>query len=95
MEDRGTGAVMDDEVTRVDIYILTGKGHYPVAFVKLPAVVVADLPALLQQAQQLDRSATYDAVIRAIWRLGIRQLRRNLDRHARLSAWDRGEGLPR
>ena len=82
----------DDEIVRLDVYLLTRRGH-PVAHVKVPVV---DLPEFLHEAQQRDPSATYAAVIRAGFRLGLKHLRTSLLRGARLAEWDvTGQGQPR
>ena len=85
-----------DIVEQAHVLLLTPR-HYPFSpVIKLPGIVVGDLPALLAEAQQIDPSATYEMLVRALWRLGLGQLRRNLDRHVRLSRWDvTGEGTPR
>lgn len=77
------------KVARVDIMIL-GERNYPEAQVKLPDVVVADLPVLVEAAQAVNPSASYADVVRAIWRYGSREVRSALARGGKLSP----QGLP-
>ena len=55
-----------DIVEHAQVLLLTPRG-YPIApLIKLPGIVVGDLPALLAEAQQIDPSATYEMLVRAL-----------------------------
>lgn len=85
-----------EQVERVDLLIL-GPRQYPVApLIKLPASLVGDLPDLLAEFQKQDPTVGFEAVMRAIVRLGMRRLRLNILKGVRLAEWDRGApGNPR
>ena len=82
-----------EPVVRVDVWVL-GLRDYPLAYAKLPATLVADFAELLHGAQRLNPATTPDAVVRAIWRHGSRQLWRNLRHHIPLTAQDLPEPRP-
>ena len=85
-----------EQVERVDILIL-GPRRYPLApLIKLPAALVEDLPDLLAEFQTQDPTVTFEALMRAIVRLGMRRLRINVLKGVKLAAWDKGaSGNPR
>ena len=85
-----------ERIERVDILIL-GPRQYPVApLIKVPGVLVADLPNLLAEFQKQDPTATYEGLMRAVVRLGMRRLRTNVLNGVRLAEWDKtGTGSPR
>jgi len=82
-----------EPVVRVDVWVL-GLRDYPLAYAKLPATLVADFAELLHGAQRLNPATTPDAVVRAIWRHGSRQLWRNLRHRIPVTAQDLPEPKP-
>lgn len=76
-----------DPVKRIDVLIL-GDRNYPMAQVKIPEHLCFDLKQLVEAGQILNASIGEEEITRAIWRLGSRQLRRNLARGILPSASD-------
>lgn len=66
-----------EPVTRMDVMLFTGK-NFPAVVVRLPDFVVAEIPHLLEAAKVLNPAATAEDVVRGIVRLGIRNLRNQL-----------------
>ena len=78
------------KVTRVDLLVL-GPRNSPVVQTRLPEAAVADLPGLVEAAQRLNPSVSYEEVIRSIWRHGTKVTRDALARGAGV----RVEDLPK
>jgi hypothetical protein len=76
-----------DPVTRIDVYASGPRGYLHTR-VKLPEHLVADLPDLMEGARELNPAVDADAVIRTIWRLGCKALRRNNERDIPVRAAD-------
>jgi len=76
-----------EPVARIDIYACGPRGYLHTR-VSLPEHLVSDLPALLAAAQALNPSVDAHALVRTIWRLGCRQLRRNTERGVPLRSAD-------
>jgi hypothetical protein len=66
-------------VTRIDVQ-LSNRSQYLHTKMTLRDHVVADLPALLAAAQEVNPATDVQALVRAIWRLGCQAVRRNSDR---------------
>ena len=69
-----------EPVRRIDLQA-SGPTGYLHTKIRLPEHVVSDLPVLLKAAQVVNPAADADALIRTIWRLGCRAVRRNNERH--------------
>jgi hypothetical protein len=67
-------------LTRIKVWFL-GPRDYPEQVVTLAEHMVRDFPHLVAQARTLNPAVPIDAVVHSIWRLGSRQLQRNLERH--------------
>jgi hypothetical protein len=76
-----------ERVTRIDFF-LSGDRGYLHTRVSLREALVADLPGLLNGAQQLNPAIDVYALVRAIWRLGGRAVQRNTERGIALSKVD-------
>lgn len=63
-----------DSVKRVVISV-RGDRDFPLADVKLPEHLVADLPVIVDAMVKLKPDATPDDAVRAIWRLGSKAVR--------------------
>ena len=68
-----------DPVARIDVHLLGPRGYLHTR-VKLPEHCVSDLPELLAAAQAICPATDVDSVVRSIWRLGCRAVRRNNER---------------
>jgi hypothetical protein len=82
-----------EPVVRVDVWVL-GPRNYPVGYAKLPATLVADFADLVDGAKRLNPATTPEAVVRAIWRYGSRQLWRNLRHRIPITGQDLPEPKP-
>jgi len=82
-----------EPAVRVDVWVL-GARNYPLGYARLPAMLVADFADLLHGAKRLNPATTPEAVVRAIWRYGSRQLWRNLRHRIPLTAQDLPEPKP-
>ena len=79
----------DDSLARIDVYVLRGKGHFPLAYAKIPGWVTPDLLTLIEEACTLDRGITPEACVRSVWRLGVAAFKRNTVRRIPVPPRDR------
>jgi hypothetical protein len=76
-----------EPVTRIDLQA-SGPTGYLHTKLRLPEHLVADLPDLIKGAQALNPAADAWSVVRTIWRLGCKQLRRNNERRVPIRTAD-------
>jgi hypothetical protein len=63
-------------IRRVDIWLVEER-NFPVAKIALPEALVGDFTTLLAAVRQLRPTADHRTVVRAVWRLGCKALKRN------------------
>jgi len=66
-----------DKVLRVVVSV-RGERDFPMHEIKLPDILIGDLPVLVEAMQKIRPEATPDDAVRAIWRFGSKSLRDTL-----------------
>lgn len=64
-----------DAVKRIVVSV-RGDRDFPLTEVKLPEVLVSDLPKLLDAALRLNPALTPEHIIRGVWRHGMKEMKR-------------------
>src|SRR4051794_38482912 len=67
-------------IRRIDIWLVADR-NFPVAKISLPQALVGDFTTLLAAVRELRPTADHRTVVRAVWRLGSKAIKRNSRKH--------------